>query len=187
MKLELITPPATLPVSLDSVKNYLRVLDDHQDSEIELMIKTAIKRAEDITNRQLGGVATFRLYLDCFPASIHLPKAPLRSVKRVAYKTLDNTEMELEADEWWVDDKATPATICFKIRTVNDLSDKPNSIIVEFEAGYNKLPIEVESWVKVQVATIYEHREKFVVGANISEFGNRYIDNLLDSLRIIPI
>ena len=157
----------------------MRVLDDYQDEQIETMIKTAIKRAEDITNRQLGGVATFGLYLDSFPPCMSLPKAPLRSVKKVSYRTKDNTELELEADEWWTDSLSTPATIFFEIRTVSSLSDKPNSIMVEFEAGYEKIPTVFESWVKVKVL------EEFYNLPPVER--NTNIDSLLDSLRIIPI
>jgi hypothetical protein len=49
------------------------------------------------------------------------------------------------------------------------------------------LPVEVESWLKVTVSTMFEHRETVVVGSRIDTFDNGYIDNLLDSLRILPI
>ena len=184
MKLELITPPLSLPISLESVKEFLRVIDNDQDSTIESMIKVAIKHAENITNRQLGGIATFVLYVDSWE-DVRLPKSPTISIEKVEYRDSDEQLLELDSDMYLLDRHATPAVVHFFDEM--DISSKPNPISITFTAGYETLPVEVEQYIKAQVATMYEHREKFVVGASIAEFGSKYIDNLLDSLRIIPI
>jgi len=57
-------------------------------------------------------------------------------------------------------------------------------VIVTFKTGYDVLPSAIESWLKVEVSTLYEHREQVVVGATVTK--NNYVDRLLDSFRIIP-
>jgi len=178
MKLKLITPPTTSPVSLDKVKNFIRVLDNDQDEQIEMMIQTAIKRAEDITNLQLGGVATFALYLDDWQPVVELPKPPFVSVEQILYIDTNGAEQELEAHEWDWDDKDTIAKVRF-FPPYNDLGKDINAIAIKYKTGYETLPPAIESFISVKVNELF-----YQLPDNEC---SKYIDNLLDSFRIIPI
>jgi len=186
MKLKLIEPPTTPPIELAKIKKFLRVLGNDQDEVIDIMLKSAIQRAEDITNLQLGGVATFALYLDDWQPVVELPKPPFVSIEQILYIDTNGAEQELEANEWDWDDKDTIAKVRF-FRPYNKIGKDINAIAIKYKAGYSSLPPAIESYIKVQISTMYEHREKFVIGASVTEFGSRYIDNLLDSYRIVPI
>lgn len=188
MKIELITPPSSLPIDLSKIKSFMRIIGDEDDATITQMLLASINRAEMLTNRQLGGVATFALYLDKMPSysKIKLPKSPLVEVVSVKYIDADEAEQTLDASEYWIDSKATPAELTF-VNSAKATSPKPNAVTITFKGGYEKIPSEIVSWLSIMTSTMYEHRERFVVGASVAEFSNDYIDGLLDSLRIVPI
>lgn len=176
MKLKLITPPATLPVDLEAVKQFIRVVGDEDNAQIELMIKTALSRAEDITNLTLQGVSRYELELDGFE-NISFPKSPLIEVEKVEYLK-DGALVELESSKYVAENRVVPGTLEF-LQTPSS-----TKVIVTFTAGYEQLPSAIESWLNVEVSTLYEHREQIVVGASVEK--NNYVDRLLDSFRIIP-
>ena len=177
MLIKLITPPTTLPVDLEKVKQFIRVVGDDDNAQIELMIKTALSRAEDITNLALQGVSRYELELESFE-NISFPKSPLVEVEKIEYLK-DGVLVELESSKYVAENRVTPGTLEF-------LQTPPTTkVIVTFTAGYEQLPSAIESWLNVEVSTLYEHREQVVVGASVEK--NNYVDRLLDSFRIIPI
>jgi len=174
VKLELITPPSSLPISLESVKSYLKVLDDLQDAEIELMIEANLAHAENITNQTLRGETTYKLTLECFPTEpLKLPKNPLITIEKIEYLDSDEEMTLLPEEKYNADNTTIPSTIEF-------LQVPPTTCVeITFVAGYEKLPKEVELWLKVKVL---EEFDKLPESERSS-----YIDRLLDSMRIIPI
>lgn len=66
MPMQLITPPAGEPVSLQEAKAHLRVDFDDDDGLIQALIAAARQAAETITNRQLMS-ARWKLVMDSFP------------------------------------------------------------------------------------------------------------------------
>lgn len=177
MKLRTIQAPLVLPVDLNSVKDFCRVLDDDEDAQIELMMKTALGRAEDITNLTLQGVTEYEFELDGF-RDFKFPKSPLLDVVSIHY--LQDGEMaELSIANYIEDNRNIPGTLEFlNVPTTS-------KVLVIFRAGYVKLPPQIESWLNVEVSTLYEHREQIVVGASVAI--NSRVDRLLDSFRIIPV
>ena len=177
MKLKQLIAPTSLPVSLESLKNFLRVLDSEQDEQIVILAKSSIKRAENITNRQLAGVATFVLYLDGFD-TITLPKSPLIEVEKIEYLDKNKFVQTLEDENYEIDDKATPAII--KILSIpSSFIGGYNTVGVTFRSGYESIPSEVEAWIKINVN--YDFYQMPISERSV------FIDNALDSLRIVPI
>jgi uncharacterized phiE125 gp8 family phage protein len=174
MKLELISKPSALPITLESIKNYIKVLDDLQDSEIELIAGANLIRAEDITNLTLLGLTTYKWTLfNNFPLTTSMPKSPLESITKIEYLD-DNGEMQLlTEDKYNADNTTIPGTLVF-------LQVPPTTKVeITFVAGFFNLPKEVELWLKVIVLEDFDHlpdAEK-----------SKHIDRMLDSLRIIPI
>jgi len=178
MKLKQLIAPTSLPVSLESLKNFLRVLDSEQDEQIVILAKSSIKRAENITNRQLAGVATFVLYLDGFAPIITLPKSPLIEVEKIEYLDKNKFVQTLEDENYEIDDKATPAII--KILSIpSSFIGGYNTVGVTFRSGYESIPSEVEAWIKINVN--YDFYQMPISERSV------FIDNALDSLRIVPI
>jgi len=176
MKLTLITPPTTLPVNLEEVKQFIRVVGNEDDAQIELMINSSLSRAEDITNLTLRGVSVYELELEGFK-NIKFPKNPLLKVEKIEYEK-EGAMVLLGNDKYYAESRTTPGTLEF-VQTPNS-----SKVVVTFKAGFQTLPSAIESWLKVEVSTLYEHREQVVVGATVTK--NNYVDRLLDSFRIIP-
>ena len=184
MKLKLITPATETPVTLDEAKAFYRVLGANEDADILRTVKAATEKAEQITNLQLK-VATYEGYMDCFPASVVLPKPPLVSVTKVEYIDVNGaTQPWLEYD---VDDIAYPAVIYFKSTPSDVRTDGVNNVIVTFDTGYVDVPDAIQSWVLIYGLTMFENRENIVIGASFSAEGKQYYDHLLDSFRIVPL
>lgn len=68
MRLTLVTPPAVEPVSLDDLKNHLKVDCDDDDALIATLGKAARRYVESAKKQSLV-TQTWRLYLDSFPSA----------------------------------------------------------------------------------------------------------------------
>jgi uncharacterized phiE125 gp8 family phage protein len=95
--LDILTPAATLPVSLAEAKSHLRVTHDDEDLAIQTMIAAATERFERETGMCLLETE-WQLVMDAFPKStrpIRLPKVPLVSVEAVKYVDGNGTADDL--------------------------------------------------------------------------------------------
>jgi uncharacterized phiE125 gp8 family phage protein len=90
MALELVTPPADLPVTLADAKLYVRQDLDHHDTLIQALIGAAtayLDGADGVLCRCLV-TQTWALVVDAFPAGavpLRLPLPPVSAVQSVTY------------------------------------------------------------------------------------------------------
>lgn len=112
MRLELVTPATTAPVTLAEAKLFARVDDSTEDALMTEIVSAATKHVEEFTGRQLV-TATWKLYLDDFPDAdvIQLPKSPLQSVTSVKYLDENNVEQTLSSSYYQVLTKDDPGAI----------------------------------------------------------------------------
>ena len=173
MKLELISKPSTLPITLESIKSYIKVLDTLQDNEIELIARANLTRAENITNLTLVGLSSYKLTLFSFPPTISMPKSPLESITKIEYLDANGEMQLLTEDKYNADNTTIPATLVF-------LQVPPTTKVeITFISGFETLPKEVELWLKVKTLEDFDHLP--------DAERTKHIDRMLDSLRIIPI
>lgn len=184
MKLKVITAPVALPVTLDQAKAHLKVLWNDEDADITIKLKTAIEKAEQITNRKLG-VYTYKGYLDQFPSTVKLPNPPLVTLTSVEYIDTDGNAQPWT--DWYVDEVSEPAVLYFNTLPTGVRSDNVNNVILTFDCGYATVPDSITSWILLYTATLYEHRENLVEGTVVSDKKAQYFNHLLDSYRIKPI
>ncbi|UFH59832.1 head-tail connector protein [Sulfurovum mangrovi] len=183
MKLKMITPPASMPVTLQEAKDFFRVIGTDEDDEITRVIKMATEQAEIITNRQLN-IATYEGYLDAFPVSVKIPKPPLVSVQKVEYIDVNGSAQAFT--DYLVDELVEPAVIQFN-STPTDVRDEINSVIVTFQCGYTEVPASIQSYVLNAALTRFENREGEVVGTITDSKFAANARKLLDSYRVIPV
>ena len=114
MAVRVLIPPATEPVTLEEVLEYLRLdveVGGQPPATLSALIQAAREVAEDRTARALMR-QTLELSLDAFPCGtqpINLPRPPLVEVERVTY--LDQgEEVELDAGAYVVDAASEPAS-----------------------------------------------------------------------------
>lgn len=172
MRLELLTPPATEPVTLAEVKTRLRIDDATDDAGVTRLIASATKHAESITRRAFV-TQSWALTLDAFPCgSISLPLPPLQSVEEISYIDSTGATVVLPSTEYLVDkngmigmihrayQKQWPATRA-----------QPMAVRIEFTAGYGAagaVPSDLASALMLLVAHWDQNREPVVIGTIVS-------------------
>jgi uncharacterized phiE125 gp8 family phage protein len=167
MNLNIVTPPAALPVTLERETLFARLdSNTYELNTIADLIETATARLDGPKGflcRALM-VQTWDLTLDRFPPCvrlIRLPLPPLRSVTSVKYLDPDGAEQTLSADAYRVvpdDDGGMialkpgenwPAVLC-----------GPAAVTIRFVAGYDTVPAEIRSEIVATAAWWFDERGK---------------------------
>ena len=173
--LELLESPTETAYSLDNIKSYLRVLNTHQDYQINMMAKAYLLKAEEVTNLVLQGITTFKLTLDGGFRDLILPKNPVVEILKVEYIDCEGIKkvFALENIEFSFPFGATktPFTLTF-----NGVLPPAKSIIVTFKAGFSSIDSRVEMFLNAKVGEEYDGLED---GER-----SKYLDGMLDSLRV---
>src|SRR5574341_1423176 len=113
MNLRVITPPATEPVSVETVKSHLRIDLEAEDALLDIYIAAARERGEGLARRAFL-TQTLELTVDAWPADglLKLPRPPLQSVTSVKY--LDRNGVEAPWTDYQVDARSEPGQIYFQ-------------------------------------------------------------------------
>lgn len=175
------TEPAQEPVTLQEVKEYLRVEDSTDERTIRPLIETARRFAEEHMGRALFST-TFTQYYDSvsdmdsplwegmrtgpylnyYKNYLTLGKSPAVSVTHV--KTYDDSDnaTTMENTKYYVDSGREPARIV--LRTGESFPTAlrvANAIEVEYVAGYSSIysiPEPIRMGILQHIAHLYEHR-----------------------------
>ena len=161
MNLRVITPPASEPVSLETMKAHLRVDATSEDALILAYLQSARELGEGLARRAFI-TQTLELVLDAFPADgiLKLPRPPLLSVTSVKYTDVDGVEATWT--DYVVDARSEPGVIIFR-STPNVSLLESGAVAVRFVAGYGAAPTAVPSiftqGILLSTAHWYENRE----------------------------
>ena len=182
MGLQLVTGPATEPLSVDDVRPFFRLVHDGADSFLTPLIAAARERCERITGRALIS-QQWKLTLTRWPSVgaersgddydlggplIRLPKPPLITVDEVKYVDLNGTLTTLATNQYVVDTTTEPATISPAFQSGSNayviwpiIRVQRAAIQVKFTAGYGTsgadVPWEIKERIKNYVAYCFEH------------------------------
>ena len=173
--LKILTPPTTTPYSLDNVKQYLRVLDNHQDYQINLMAQSYLLKAEEITNLVLQGITEFEWSVDGGFRDLVLPRNPVTEIVKIEY--VDNSDVTKDFSlnnveySFALGVTKTPFNLHF-------MGDTPfaKKLIITFKAGFATIDPRVEMFLNAKVGEEYD-------GLSDAE-RSIYTDRMLDSLRV---
>jgi uncharacterized phiE125 gp8 family phage protein len=179
---ELVTPPASEPVTLAEAKAHLRVDIPDDDAAITALITAARQRAETITNRSLI-TQTWRAWLDGFPSSLdrrgqpsfRLGRGPVASVSSVKYIDTAGALQTLSPSAYVLDNKAQLGQ--HTVRPAYGSSwpatrDELDSVQVEYVAGFgaaNAVPEPIKTAMLQYVAHWYANRETVITGTIVAE------------------
>ena len=176
------------PISLDKVlklddaKSFLKVIGNNDDANIQELIKSAIKEAEDITNRQFAD-ATYELYLPCIHShEIKLPKNPIISVDKIEIMDLDGVYQEVDSSTYYLYEKHEVGIIYFE--TIPSLGKTHKKAVkITFKCGYgDNFPEDLRNWLNVRVSTLNEYKEELVIGTIVAK--TNHVNNVLDRYKI---
>jgi uncharacterized phiE125 gp8 family phage protein len=150
------------PITLDEMKDHLRITHTDDDQYINALCLAATSWAEKFQNRTY--VKRPRtMVLDKFPMIIRPKYPPLISVTSIVYIDIDGAEQTLAASEYRVDTVTEPGRIteAYEV-TWPDIRNVTNAVTITYVAGYGteaKVPDEVKAAIKLMVGHLYEHRE----------------------------
>ena len=194
MALKRITAPSTQCVTVDEVKDFLRLQGTTSEDYLLLaFIKSAESYAENYMKRSINK-QQFELRIDGFnghDGDIELPRPPLTTVSSevvVTYvkDTTAGDTTSISATALTIDYQSEPGVLYPSYD--NDWPeprDERNAVRITYYSGYatpTLVPDAIKQWVKLRVGAMYENREALMVGTGnfVSELPHSYVDGLLD-------
>ena len=179
--LTVTTEPTQEPVTLQEVKEYLRLEDSVDERNLRPMVEAARRYAEEYLNRSLMS-QTLTLYLDTFSDKdnplwegvrtgpymnyhkdyILLPKSPVTSVTSVKTYDDEDTATTFASTRYYVDTASEPARVVLRTgETFPTALRVANAIEVIYVAGQSS-PYSIAEPIRLgilqHVAFLYEHR-----------------------------
>jgi len=179
--LTVITEPSQEPVTLQEVKEYLRVDDATDERVIRPYIESARRFCEEHTGRALM-TQTLALFLDAFQDIenplwegmrtgpylnyyknyIVLPRSPVASVTHVKTHNDSDEATTLAASKYYVDSVREPSRIVLRTGETFPTSLRvANAIEVQYVTGYTSqynIPEPLRLGILQHIAYLYEHR-----------------------------
>ncbi len=154
--LTLITPPATLPVSLSEASEHVRAVGTIDDVPLTQYLEAATEAVERATGRRLIS-QTWHLntYADRVPWCIPIPLAPVSAVSSVTYRDLDGESQTLDPALYELRDSEV-------VRAYGATWPSGRNHAVTFVVGYGDagdVPAPLKQAIKMIAAAFYEGRE----------------------------
>lgn len=151
--------PIQAPVSLDDVKNKLRIDGNDFDSDLLLNLDAATDYCQEYQWAQYC-TATFAERFDCFPSMFQLQRCPIQSVTSITYvDTAGNTQTLTANTDYTVDIYAKPARIVPAYsKSWPATRGHINDLTVTYVAGYGG-PEDVPD--EVRLAIILKTKQAF--------------------------
>lgn len=186
MAIKLITPAASLAVSLVEAKAHLRVTVADEDALITALITSATEMAEQRTGRAVMP-QTWELTLDAFPEAFELTRTPVSSITSLQYVNTAGTTQTLNSS-LYVLDGADEFDSAYVVPTYGttwpDTRDQINAVVLRFVAGYANaaaVPEPIKQWIKLMVSAMFENRS--AVDEN-QTYSLGFADRLLDRYKV---
>lgn len=135
MATKLITAPTEEALTLDEVRDHLRIEDTIDDARLQGIIKAARLAFEGYCNRALIS-STWDLYLDAFLDQIDLP-APVTSITSIKYYDTANVQQTLSSSYYVLDPVSEPARLMLAYGySWPSIYDRPGCVIVRYVSGH---------------------------------------------------
>lgn len=157
MRLQLITPPETEPVSLEEQKLHTKIDYDTDDTLISGLI-TACREYCELYQSRAFITQTWRLTLNQFPCVINVPNPPLISIDSIEYRAASNGEwLTLDEDAYEVGTDGEPGLIYPIYGTWwPPVLTQLQSVKITFTCGYGDATA-VPSSVKTAIRELVDH------------------------------
>jgi len=154
--LEILTQPQSEPVTLQEMKNHLRVNDDAEDTLISAFIVVARQFFESYTGRAVHQ-QTFRQHVPYLNCPIYFMRAKLISVEGFFYYNSANTLTEITS--YNSDLVSIPGGIWLDSYPITSSTKNPKAY-VDYKAGWanNEVPEMVKLGIKLVASHYYENR-----------------------------
>ncbi|MGD9783891.1 MAG: head-tail connector protein [Hyphomicrobiaceae bacterium] len=169
MALALTSGPLSEPLTLDEVKQHLRIDGTNEDALLASLILTSRLHIETALGLALLQ-QSWRLSLDAWPRSgfILMPLSPVLAVSEIRVAADMGPATVVDAAAYQVDAASRPARIAFDASHVPQPKGLVNGIEIDFTAGFGMAAGDVPEPVRLAllllVAHWYEHRDPIEIG-----------------------
>jgi uncharacterized phiE125 gp8 family phage protein len=164
--IQIVTPPASEPLTLAEVKEFLRV--DHSDDDVTLAIFiTAARQLCESYTRMALLPTTFEEYFDDFPQysgdykdEIRLSRSPVSAVTYVKYIDGNETTITANAADYKIDTISRPARISPDNGWFGTY-ETINAVFVRYVAGFANaaaVPAPLKHGMMLVIGDMYENR-----------------------------
>jgi len=159
-----ITTPTTTPITLDQVKEQLRL--DTSDTSEDTYLTTLIEASRDCFESFTGRIlidTQFRTFFNLFRQSFELRKSKLESLDAFEY-SVDSTFIAVESSIYYATQESIYSRIIISEEDSipTDKDDSFQSIRVDFTAGYgtseDDIPSDIQMGLLQQVTDLYANR-----------------------------
>lgn len=138
-----VIPPATEPLTLEQVKQHLRVEHDEDDTLVAGYLAAAREEFERVGNRAIVA-QTCELQLACFLPEIRLPRPPIQAVQAITYLDANGDQQTLAADQYRVLRYEEPARIVPAYNVVWPITyEVADAVTISYVAGWG-VPLQVD-------------------------------------------
>lgn len=179
MRVAVITPPSTEPVTSTEVKLALHIDDSTEDALITSWIKTGRELAEGFLRRALI-TQTIEATYDDFPCvPVLLPRSPVQSITSITYYDTDNVSATVDLNTLIIDTSCEPARIDLGYGEIWPASVlRPmSSVKIRYVAGYGATAASVPATIKDAITLYCGYRNESRVG-EVAEVPRHFYDLL---------
>lgn len=158
---QVVTGPATEPVTSAEAKLYLRVDFTDDDALITTLIAAARQRAEDITGRAFI-TQTLAVWFDGWPSDgvLRIKRGPVTAVSSIAYYTAASVSTTIGAADYVLIAQPQPARImpAYGKSWPTDLRSEA-AIKITYTAGAATADARYKDLILALIANMYEARD----------------------------
>lgn len=198
-RLDLVSAPATEPVTVAEAKTQLRIDTNNDDAYLATLITTARETAESYSGRAFI-TQTWKMWMDCWPDIdpnhygtayyINMPKSPLQSVTHIKTYSSDDTATTFSIDNYRVSTYSGLFSKPGRISLINGnvwpaYTRDTDGIEIEFVCGYSSNESDIAQTIKnailLEVAARYENRGD--CGCDVNGFYSKDSKSMLFKLK----
>jgi uncharacterized phiE125 gp8 family phage protein len=164
--IQIVTPPASEPLTLAEVKEFLRVDHSDDDATLAIFITAARQLCESYTRMALLPT-TFEEFFDDFPQysgdykdEIRLSRSPVSAVTYVKYIDGNETTITANAADYKIDTISRPARISPDNGWFGTY-ETINAVFVRYVAGFANaaaVPAPLKHGMMLVIGDMYENR-----------------------------
>lgn len=167
--------PAIEPITLDELKNRLRITTCHFDSELQDLLKSARTTIENESYRRLI-TQTVEMHIQDFPGTygdIEIRLAPIQSITHIKYYDQDDTLATYSSANYYTDLTSTPPRIVLEESQSWPLTQqaRPNKVVITLVAGYGSTTASIPAAARLAIVEYCRaHRSDCDGGGNLSKY-----------------
>lgn len=174
------------PVSMQQVKDHLRVTYEEDDALIYSLLVAAREYVEKTTAQAVipQEIKAYYKALPHYEDSLNLPLSNAVAVVSVKYLDGSGAQITLSSDEYYLT-VGQPSRVYFS-NGVTGALEQPDAVEIVYSAGFGPTPFKVfpqviRAAILIMVGDLYENREAQIVGTIVAQ--NLTVDRLLNQNR----